>query len=154
MGSILAINLHGQINVPGRMKGAMRALGVERRFSATVVPDDDSTVGSLRLCKDYLAWAPLDRELLVSLLRSRAMVSERKRLDESALGELGFKDYDELSGKIMAEGARLSSIEGLRPFFTLSPPKGGFKRSTRRQYGEGGVLGANPKLGEIVRRMI
>ena len=58
MGSILAINLHGQINVPGRMKGAMRQLGVERRFSATVVPDDASTVGSLRLCKDYLAWVP------------------------------------------------------------------------------------------------
>ena len=75
------------------------------------------------------------------------MVSERKRLDESALGGLGFKDYEELSAKIMAEGGRLSSIEGIRPFFTLSPPKGGFKRSTRRQYGEGGVARLQPQAG-------
>ena len=49
---------------------------------------------------------------------------------------------------------RLSAVKGLRPFFNLSPPRGGFKVSTRRKFGEGGVLGMNPKLPELVRRMI
>jgi large subunit ribosomal protein L30 len=40
------------------------------------------------------------------------------------------------------------------PYFRLAPPRGGFKRSMRRQFTEKGILGNNPKLEEIVRRMI
>ena len=47
-----------------------------------------------------------------------------------------------------------SAIGGMLPYFALAPPKGGFKRSTRRQFREGGTLGPNPELPTVVKRMI
>jgi len=146
MGLILVVNLHGQINVRREVRSALREMRVERRFSATVVRDDPSTLGLLDLSRDFAAWAPL--------LEARGKVSERKKLDGNELHELGFKGTEELASKMMEGEMRLSAVKGLRPFFNLSPPRGGFKVSTRRKFGEGGVLGMNPKLPELVRRMI
>ncbi len=140
--------------MPHAAQKAMSELKVERRFSATLVKDDPTTVGMLKLCKDYLAWAPTDKQLLTSLLKSRGKVSERRRLGEAELKMLGFKKYEDLASRLIEGELKLSSFPGLRPFFRLSPPRGGFKESTRKQAGERGVLGRNPKLREIVERMI
>jgi large subunit ribosomal protein L30 len=156
MGKLLVVNLHGLINVPRGTRDTLIQLGIGRRFAATVVGDDPVTKGSVRLCKDYVAWAPLEPELLASLLQSRGRVSNSKALDDGALKALGFKTYADLAQAIIKGEAvsMLSSVKGLKPFFGLSPPKGGFKRSSRRQFREGGILGENPQLPEIVRRMI
>ena len=55
----------------------------------------------------------------------------------------------------LSEGkAILSKLKPLKPWFALAPPKLGFKRSTKRLYGQKGVLGQNKELDTIVRRMI
>ena len=156
MGKILVVNLHGLINVPTATRQTLIELGVGRRFAAAVVGDDPSSKGAVRSCKDYVAWAPIDQELLTALLQSRGRVSNSRSLDSEALKAMGFKSHAELAKAIIgSEGSgRLSSVKGLKPFFGLSPPKGGFKRSSRKQFKEGGILGENPKLPEIVRRMI
>ena len=154
MGLILVLNIHGVINSPSGTRRAMSELKVSKKFTASVVADDETTVGMLKLCKDYVAWTAIDQGLLRDLLRARGAVSSTRTLDEAALKKLGFKSHDEMASKIVSEGRRLSSVEGVRPFFNLSPPRGGFKRSVRRQYSQGGILGDNPKLEEMVRRMM
>jgi len=156
MGKLLVVNLHGLINVPRGTRETLIQLGIGKRFAATVVGDDPVSWGSVHLCKDYVAWAPLDAELLTSLLQSRGRVSNSKTLDEEQLKALGYKTYADLAQAIIKgeTSNTLSSVKGLKPFFGLSPPKGGFKRSSRRQFREGGILGENPLLPEIVRRMI
>jgi large subunit ribosomal protein L30 len=150
----LVVNLHGKIDSSVPVRKALEELKVERKFTATVVPDDPSTTGMLNLCKDYVAWSQVDAELLATLLERRGMVSESRRLDDKALSNLGFKKHRDLAEKMVKEGTRLSSVEGVRPFFRLSPPRGGFKASLRRQYSERGTLGKNPGLPDIVRRMV
>jgi large subunit ribosomal protein L30 len=154
MALLLVVNLHGKINSPRAARRAMGELKAERRFTASVLTDDVTTLGMLRACKDYVAWGPLEKEMLATLLEKRGMVSETRKLDAEALSGLGVKTYEDLAGKMMAEGLRLSALGGVRPFFKLSPPRGGFKKSLRRQSGEGGVLGKNPVIAEIVRRMV
>ncbi len=156
MGKLLVVNLHGLINVPRGTRETLIQLGIGKRFSAAVVGDDPVSKGSVHLCKDYVAWAPLDADLLTSILKSRGRVSNSKALDDGALKAMGFKTHADLAQAIIkAEDTdRLSSIKGLKPFFGLSPPKGGFRRSSRRQFREGGILGENPQLPEIVRRML
>ena len=155
MGKLLVVNLHGLINVPTDTRATLIQLGIGKRFAATVVGDDDVSKGAVHLCKDYVAWSALDPELLTALLTSRGRVSNSKTLDGEALKALGFKTHAEMAQAIMKAGpsSRLAST-GLKPFFGLSPPRGGFKRSSRRQFREGGILGENPQLEEIVRRMI
>jgi large subunit ribosomal protein L30 len=155
MGKLLVVNLHGLINVPTGTRATLIQLGIGKRFAAAVVGDDEVSKGSVHLCKDYVAWSTLDSDLLTALLKSKGKVSNSKVLDDEALKALGFKTHADLAQAILkAEtSGRLASI-GLKPFFGLSPPRGGFKRSSRRQFREGGILGENPMLGEIVRRMI
>lgn len=154
MGLLLVVNIHGSINSSSGVRKALTELKVVRKFTATVVPDDGPTTGMLKLCKDYVAWTPAEPELLALLLKKRGMVSEQRGLDAQNLKKLGFKSHEDMAGKMVKEDLRLSAVSGVRPFFRLAPPKGGFKQSGRRQYAERGLLGSNPKLSEIVRRMV
>ena len=154
MGLVLVVNLHGSINSPTPVRKALRELWVAKRFSASVVTDDPATVGMLRLCKDYVAWSPVDQGLLVDLLRKRGMASSARALDGASLKALGYGAHEELAAKMFKDQVRLSAVDGVLTFFRLAPPRGGFKLSLRRQSSEGGVLGSNPKLEGIVRRML
>lgn len=151
---LLVLNLHGAINSSGPVRKALEELKVVRRFSASVVPGDSSTLGTLKLCKDHVAWAPIETELLATLLKKRGMVSVTKALDSSSLKKMGFKDHEDLAAKMVKEEMRLSAVEGLRPYFRLAPPRGGFKQSMRKAFSEKGLLGSNPQLSELVRRML
>ncbi len=154
MGLLLVVNLHGQINSSAPVRKALNELWVAKKFSASVVTDDAPTVGMLRLCKDYVAWCPIDEGLLTDLLKRRGMVSSSKSLDADNLKELGYKKHEDLAARMLKEQVRLSAVNGVLPYFRLAPPKGGFKMSLRRQATERGLLGNNPKLDAIVRRMI
>lgn len=154
MGLLLVVNIHGAINTPAPVRKALTELKVIRRFSASVVPDDPQSLGVLNLCKNHVAWSPLEADFLATLLKKRGMVSSTKALDLAALKKLGYKKHEDLAEKMVKGQLRLSAVEGLRPFLRLAPPRGGFKRSMRRQFTEGGMLGKNPKLEEIVGRMV
>ena len=57
--------------------------------------------------------------------------------------------------KIIEKGDfTLKKLNNLKPHISFPPPKGGFKRSTRRLYTQGGILGENPDLTNIVERML
>jgi large subunit ribosomal protein L30 len=154
LGLILVVNLHGAINSSAPVRKALTELWVAKKFSASVVTDDAPTVGMLKLCKDFVAWSPVKEDLLSDLLKNRGMVSSTKTLDQAALKELGYKKHEDLAAKMMKDKVRLSAVSGVLPYFRLAPPRGGFKRSMRRQFSERGVLGSNPSLGDIVRRMV
>ena len=154
MTSLLVVNLHGLINTPSEARTTLVELGIGKRFAATIVVDDPSTVGALKLCKDYVAWSNIDAEMLGSLLKARGRVSNSKTLDDGTLKSMGYQDHFELASKMIKEGSTLSSVDGLKPYMGLSPPRGGFKRSSRRQFRQGGILGANPTLPDLVRRMM
>jgi large subunit ribosomal protein L30 len=154
MTSLLVVNLHGLINTPSEARTTLIELGIGKRFAATVVVDDPSTVGALHLCKEYVAWSNVDAELLGSLLKARGRVSNSKTLDDGTLKSMGYQDHFELASKIIKDGSTLSSVSGLKPYMGLSPPRGGFKRSSRRQFRQGGILGSNPTLPDLVRRMM
>jgi large subunit ribosomal protein L30 len=154
VGLILVVNLHGAINSSSAVRKALSELWVAKKFSASVVSDDPSTVGMLRLCKDYVAWAPVEQALLTDLLTKRGMVSTVKPLDQTTLKQLGYKNHQDLASKMLKDQVRLSALPSVLPYFRLAPPRGGFRRSLRRQFTEKGILGSNPNLEEIVRRMI
>jgi large subunit ribosomal protein L30 len=154
VGLLLVVNLHGKINSSAPVRKSLTDLWVAKKFSASVVTDDAATVGMLRLCKDFVAWAPVDEGLLGDLLKKRGMVSTTKTLDQAQLKALGFKSHDDLAAKMVKDQMRLSAVGGVLPYFRLAPPRGGFKLSLRRQSTERGTLGNNPKLAEIVRRML
>ena len=101
---------------------------------------------------DVPHWATTTMTLL--RLDKKGRKSGYQKITSDDLKELGFNSIDELA-KALADGtATLSKLKPLKPWFALAPPKHGFKRSTKRLYGQKGILGSNKELDTIVRRMI
>jgi len=82
------------------------------------------------------------------------MVSGTRPLDENTLKSLGYRKHEDLAAKMVKDQLRLSAVKGVLPYFRLAPPRGGFQVSLRRQATERGMLGNNPRLDGVVRRMI
>ena len=48
----------------------------------------------------------------------------------------------------------MSKVKSIKPWFALNPPRHGFKRKTKTQYTQKGVLGENKELISLVERML
>ena len=154
MGLLLAVQLRGTVNVPEPAGRTLRELRLGTRFRASLLPDTPSHRGMLSRVRNYVAWTPVGSELLRKLLATRARKANGQPLQNVDLGPLGFRDLDHFVEALMSEKVRYTQVPGLKPSFALSPPRGGFKRSTRLAARAGGVLGENPSLGPLVERML
>lgn len=150
----LVVRIKGQADVPHWATTTMTLLRLDKKYRATILPAKENTLGMLNKVKHYISWIELDAELAKDLLDKKGRKSGYQKITPEDLKELGFNSIDELA-KALADGtANLSKLKPLKPWFALAPPKHGFKRSTKRLYGQKGILGSNKELDTIVRRMI
>ncbi len=150
----LVVRIKGQADVPHWATTTMTLLKLDKKYRATILPAKDNTLGMLNKVKHYISWIELDADLAKELLDKKARKSGYQKITPEDLKELGFNTVDDLAKALSDGTATLSKLKPLKPWFALSPPKHGFKRSTKRLYGQKGVLGSNKELGTIVRRMI
>ncbi len=108
----------------------------------------------LKKVQHYVSWVELDTDLAKELIEKKARKSGYKKITADDLKELGFASSDELATALVEGKATLSKLKPLKPWFALAPPRHGFKRSTKKLYGQKGVLGKNKELNVIVKRMI
>jgi large subunit ribosomal protein L30 len=155
----LVVRIKGQADVPYWASTTMTLLKLDKKYRATILPAKDNTLGMLNKVKHYISWIELDNDLAKDILDKKARKSGYQKITPEDLKELGFNSIDELATALSEGKATLSKLKPLKPWFALpwfalSPPRHGFKRSTKKLYGQKGVLGLNKELGTIVRRMI
>src|SRR5579863_746782 len=152
--AFLVIRMKGTINVPHWANTTLDLLHLDKRFRATIVPERDNTKGMLNKIQHYVSWQEIDVSTTKELLEKRARKEGYRKLTSEDIEKLGFKNTDELA-KSLADGAvALSKLKPLKPWFALAPPRHGFKRSTKKMYGEGGILGNHKELLTQVKMMI
>jgi len=152
--SYLVVRIKGQADVPYWAKTTMELLKLEKKYRATILPAKENTLGMLNKVKHYISWIELDASLAKELLDKKARKSGYQKITPDDLKELGFTSTDELATSLAEGKATLSKLKPLKPWFALAPPRYGFKRSTKRLYGQKGVLGENKDLGNLVRNMM
>ncbi|MEJ2260933.1 MAG: 50S ribosomal protein L30 [Nitrosopumilaceae archaeon] len=150
----LVVRIKGQADVPHWATTTMTLLKLDKKYRATILPAKDNTLGMLNKVKHYISWIELDTDLAKELLDKKARKSGYQKITPEDLKELGFNTVEDLAKALSDGTATLSKLKPLKPWFALSPPRHGFKRSTKKLYGQKGVLGSNKELGTIVRRMI
>ena len=150
----LVVRIKGQADVPYWAATTMTLLKLDKKYRATILPAKDNTLGMLKKVQHYVSWIGLDAELAKELLDKKARKSGYKKITLEDLKELGFNTIDDLATALAEGKATLSKLKPLKPWFALAPPRHGFKRSTKKLYGQKGILGLNKELGTIVRRMI
>ncbi|MCI0559987.1 MAG: 50S ribosomal protein L30 [Nitrososphaera sp.] len=149
----LVVRIKGTVNIPAWAQMTLDGLNLDRRFRATIVPENPEYLGMLRKVKEVVAWTKADAAIVKELLEKRGRKTGYKPLTKADLPK-EYKSIDDLASAIADNKVSMSKIDGVKPWFALGPPKGGFKRKTKTQYAQNGVLGDDSELVEIVKRMI
>ncbi len=150
----LVVRIKGQADCPYWATTTMTLLKLDKKYRATILPAKENTLGMLNKVKHYVTWIELDASLAKELIDKKARKDGYQKITATDLKELGFASTEAL-GSALAEGkATLSKLKPLKPWFALSPPRHGFKRSTKKLYGQKGILGQNKDLGALVRNMM
>jgi large subunit ribosomal protein L30 len=153
--TFLVVRMRGTVNVPYWALTTLKSLHLNKRFSATLVPETSNYLGMLRKINQWVAWSKADSDTIRILIEKRGkkkaseLESEKKKKTKSE-----YKGIDELVTVIATDKIKFSEQNNIKPWFTLNPPRGGFKKSTKKQFTDGGILGNNKELIEIVKRMI
>ncbi|MCV0401716.1 MAG: 50S ribosomal protein L30 [Nitrosopumilus sp.] len=150
----LVVRIKGQADCPYWATHTMMLLQLDKKYRATILPAKENTLGMLRKVQHYVSWVELDASLAKELIDKKARKSGYQKITPEDLKALGFASTDELATALADGKATLSKLKPLKPWFALAPPVHGFKRSTKRLYGQKGILGQNKELDTIVRRMI
>lgn len=146
--------MRGTVNVPHWAKTTLNLLHLERKFRATIIPARENTKGMLDKIKHYVSWQEVDSATMKELLEKKARKEGYKKITSEDIVKLGFKSSEDLAKSLTEGTASLSKLKPLKPWFALSPPRHGFKRNTKKMYGEGGILGNHKELLAQVRNMI
>lgn len=150
----LVVRLRGTVNTPYWAEYTLALLRLKYRFNATIVPENDAYEGMLKRIKDHVAWCKADANTVKMLLEKRGKAIGEKGIDGEVVKALGFSSIDELADAIASDKVRLKDLKLVKPYFRLAPPRKGFKRSSKHMYADGGILGENKELPELVSRMV
>ena len=152
--AFLVVRISGQADVPYWAVTTMTLLKLEKKYRATIIPEQENTLGMLRKIQHYISWQEIDVETVKELLDKKARKSGYKKITSEDITSIGFTSIDELATSLSEGKTALSKLKPLKPWFALDPPRHGFKRSTKKLYGQKGVLGYNKELTVIVKRMM
>ena len=139
--------------MPSSVTSTLIYLNLTKKYRATLIPENPQSLGMLRKVKDLVAWTSADPSIVKELLEKKGRIAGFEPVSDSDLP----KEYDgiaALAAAISENRLSLSQLRNIKPWFALSPPRGGFKRKTKNQYNEGGILGEDKELVDIVRRML
>ncbi|RLF04033.1 MAG: 50S ribosomal protein L30 [Thermoprotei archaeon] len=150
------VRIRGRVGIKPDIRYTLDMLHIRRKFWATIVPLTPSYRGMLHKVKDYTTYGEISRDTLIELLRNRGELTNGGKLTDSWLKEnTEFSTIEELADALISGKARLHKLEWLKPYFRLTPPKGGFKRTTKRAWTDGGELGyRGDEINKLLRRMI
>ena len=149
----LVVRIRGIINIPFWANKTLEGVNLRKKFNATILKEDTQTLGMLRKVKDIVAWKSIDDDSIIKeLLIKKGKQTMSKSLTSYKSSE--YESIDNMASSIYSNNLSLSNINGVKPWFSLNPPMGGFKRKTKTQYSQNGILGNNNELVDLVRRMI
>ena len=132
--ALLVVRMRGTVNVPYWALTTLKNLNLNKRFSATLVPETTNYLGMLRKVNQWVAWSKADSDIIKTLIEKRG----KKKGSASESGEekktnSEYKGIDELVNVVANDKVKFSEQNNIKPWFTLNPPKGGFKKSSNRQ---------------------
>ncbi len=156
----LVIRLRGTSGVNPDTEKTLDLLRLRRKYAASLYHSSLPGIeGMLRKVQDWATWGEINRETLIQLLRARGRLYGDKPLTDKWVAEnLGlYGGIPELADKLLSEDLHYHRLEekGVKPFFRLHPPRGGFKKTIKRHYGAGGELGyRGSAINDLVLRML
>jgi len=153
----LVVRMKGTVNIPNWAQSTLDNLHLQKKFRATLIPENEQTLGMLRKIKEIVAWTSVDEGFIREFVEKKGRHTSTKLLSSNKESQANLEnapDIDKVVTDITKNESFLSKISGLKPWFALNPPRGGFKRKSKVLYSQNGILGENRELVELVKRMM
>jgi large subunit ribosomal protein L30 len=171
----LVVRMKGTVNVPRWAILTLENLHLNKKFRATIIPENDQTLGMLRKVKELVSWTSIDKEFIKEFIEKKGRLTEPKVGTKTAklveqvnnINNNGSKsdnegeykkslnyDFEKIATDISQNQTYLSKVTGIKPWFALNPPRGGFRKKSKRSFSQDGILGENKELVSLVRRMM
>jgi len=153
---IAVIRVRGVTGVNPRAVKTMEILKLYRKNYCTIIENNESAIGMLNVVKDFVTFGELDKQTFSNLLEKRGRLSGNKKVTPEYIkqhAKIGFSEFVE---NFITFKSEMKSVPGLKGFFRLNPPKGGFeKKGIKHPFSVGGVLGYRGKeINKLIERML
>ena len=149
----LVVRMRGTVNVPYWANTTLQSLNLVKKFRATIVPESDEYSGMLDRIRQLVAWCRVDNETVKDLLDKKGRKTASQPLKKTDLPK-EYDSLDKLASDIANDAVIFSRLNGIKPWFALNPPRGGFKKSIKKQVPQNGMLGENKLLIDLVNKMM
>jgi len=153
---IAVVRIRGSIGVRKEIKDTLKMLRLNNKNSCVVIKNSQPNVGMIKKIKDFVTWGEINEKTFSELLKKRGKIVGKKILTEEYLkGKLKI-NIDEFSKEFFNSKKELKNVPGLKLYFRLKPPVGGFERKgVKVPYSLGGVLGyRKDKINDLIIKML
>ena len=156
MEKIAIIRIRGETKIRKDIKDTLAMLRLYKKNTCVIIDIRKDLIGMLKKVKDYVTWGELDKETLKLLLEKRGLLPGKVKLDEKYLKKHVKVGFDDFVSEVFSGKKKLKDVPGLKSFFRLNPPVGGFERKGIKEvYVAGGVLGYRKDgINKLIKKMI
>ncbi len=150
------IRLRGNSGLHPDVKATLSLLKLHKPHHMVIVECTQSIQGMLKKASNWITWGELSADVLSLVLKKRCyLIGNKKLTDDYVRKYTKYTSIDELANAIINNEIKLKEISKLKPVFRLHPPSGGYKKSIKKQYGNGGELGYRGEaINSLIKRMI
>lgn len=152
----VVVRIRGKTGLNKKLNMAMETVKLYNKHHCVILDNNKAVQGILQQIKDYSTWGELNEETFNELLTKRGKLPGNKPLTEAYVNEKLKISINEFSKEFLNSKKKLKDIPGLKTFFRLLPPKGGFERGgIKTPFSLGGVLGyRGEKINKLIKNML
>ncbi|MBL7147399.1 MAG: 50S ribosomal protein L30 [Nanoarchaeota archaeon] len=156
MKKVAIIRIRGKIGLKKNIKDTLNMLRLYNKNYCIVIDNKPQNIGMIKKVKDYITWGEIEENTLNLLLKERGKLPGNKKLKDEYLKEKLKTDIVSFAKEVFESKRSLKDIPGLKQFFRLKPPVGGFERKgIKTPFSLGGALGyRKEKINDLIKKMI
>jgi len=156
MDKIAVIRIRGKLGITKDIADTLNMLHLFNKYYCAIVENKPDYIGMIKKIMDYVTWGEINKEVLKLLLEKRGRLPRKKHLTKEYLEKNTKMDFNEFAESIINSKILLKQVKGLKPFFRLKPPEGGFERKgIKKPFSIGGALGYRKEnINQLIKKMI
>jgi len=155
MSKIAIVQIRGIIGTSQKVRKTLRHLGLVKKNSCVVIETSSSLKGMLVVVADYVTWGEINEAAFYELMLKRGKVAGNKPLTDEYVKKNINTDIKGFSKDVYEGKNKIKDLAGIKPYFRLTPPVGGFGKGIKKAYSLGGALGyRKDNINDLIKRML
>jgi|SRR3989338_3710431 len=156
MSKLAIIRLRGITGVRKEIKTTMDLLRLYNKHHLVILENSVQNIGMLKKIKDFVTWGEINEETFKELLKKRARLPGNMLLTEQYLKEKTQLSMDDFTKEFFSSKIQLKHVPGLKTFFRLKPPIGGFEnQGIKLPFSMNGSLGyRGAQINILIKKML